>query len=159
MDKWKTIITDFHLLDHPGSPDSLHFGPPATAAEIAAFEAGIGFHFPEEFHDLYRSCNGFGRRDGEEIIWFCAPLEEIPALSEDVRKWFKGTHPELAAQFVAFIDWESGDYTGYVFDEEGKVLEGLFDFQHDSYDYESKQDPDEFLVPMFPTIGDLLEMS
>lgn len=159
MDKWKTIITDFHLLDNPGSPDSLHFGPPATAAEIAAFEEKIGFRFPEEFHGLYRSCNGFGRKDGDEVIWFCAPLEEIPAMSEHARKWFKGTHAELAAQFVAFIDWESGDYSGYIFDEEGVVFESLFDFSHENYDYESKQDPDEFLIPMFPTIEELLASS
>jgi len=161
MDKWKKLITEFHLLDNPGenpdSPQSLHFGPSATDAELAAFEAKIGFRFPKEFHELYRSCNGFGRKDGDEVIWFCAPLEEIPALSEDVRKWFKETHPEMAAQFVAFIDWESGDYTGYVFDEDGKVFEGVFDFVYEAYDYDKKQDPDEFIIPTFPTIEELLE--
>ena len=156
MENWKELITRFHSADHPESPESLHIGPPATAEEIAAFEAKAGFRFPEEFHDLYRSCNGFGRKDGAEVIWFCAPLEEIPNMSEQARKWFTGTHPELAAQFVAFIDWESGDYTGYVFDEEGEVFEGLFDFEHESYDYESKQDPDEFILPMFPSLKDLL---
>ena len=43
MDKWKKLIIGFHLVDNPNenpdSPQSLHFGPPATDAELADFEA------------------------------------------------------------------------------------------------------------------------
>lgn len=156
MDKWIKLVTEFHTADHPESPESLVIGAPATEEEIAALESETGFKFPAEFHEFYRSCNGFGRKDGEEVIWFCAPLEEILKMSGEARKWFRGTHEELAEQFVAFIDWESGDYTGYVFDEDGEPFEALFDFEHESYDYESRQDPDEFLVPIFPSIEDFL---
>lgn len=156
MNKWHTRIEEFHAADHPDAADSLVIGEPAGEQEISALERELGFRFPEEFHDFYRSCNGFGRRDGAEVIWFCAPLQEIQKMSAEARKWFKGTHPELAEHFVAFIDWESGDYSGYVFDENGDPFEALFDFEHESYDFESKQDPDEFLVPMFPSIEELL---
>lgn len=153
---WEKLIREFHAADHPDHPSSLVIGSPVSEEEITALEREIGFRFPTEFHELYRSCNGFGRKDGDEIVWFCAPLDGILKMSREARKWFTGTHFELAEQFVAFIDWESGDYTGYVFDEHGEPFDALFDFEHENYDYESRQDPDEFLVPMFPSILDLL---
>lgn len=33
--------------------------PPATSAEITAFEQQTGFSLPEDFRFLYATCNGF----------------------------------------------------------------------------------------------------
>ncbi len=48
--------------------------PPATAAEIAAFERAAGFALPEDFSRLYTICNGF---ECDEDQFNLSPLTNI----------------------------------------------------------------------------------
>lgn len=48
--------------------------PPATAAEIAAFERTVGFVLPEDFSRLYTTCNGF---ECEEDLFNLSALADI----------------------------------------------------------------------------------
>ncbi len=157
--KWLDLVRKFHEVDHPGSPESLVMGEPASAAAIAALEEALGVKMPAEFKDFYGTCNGFGHRAGEQVRWLFSPLELIPETTSYARGWFRETHPELAAGFVAFIDWDSGDYTGYIFDDKGAVLEGIFDFEHEAYENDEEQDFEEFLSPLFLSIEDFFETS
>ena len=157
--KWFDLIEKFHAGDHPDSPESLVIGEPSSPEDIAALEKTLGVKMPDDFKDFYGTCNGFGHKDGDEVSWLFSPLDQIPATTSAARKWFYGTHPELAAGFVAFMDWDSGDYTGYVFEEDGTLVEGIFDFDHESYEADEDQDFEEFLSPLFLSIEDFFELS
>lgn len=58
---------------------------PASADDIARFEAIIGFVLPDEFKELYSICNGF---ECEEDIFNFIPLDTIIANDDHGENWF-----------------------------------------------------------------------
>lgn len=152
--QWHELIRKFHAEDYPDAPESLVIGEPASEDEIATLEMAVGVRMPDEFKDFYRACNGFGRMENGQVIWLFSPLEGIPAVTEMARDAFKRTHPELAEAYVAFVDWDCGDFSGYLFDPEGGLIEGIFDFEYAEYEFDREQDFAEFLAPLFLSIED-----
>jgi hypothetical protein len=149
MANWDRIIKRHHQRAH--SDDGLAFAanPGAAESDLAALEARLGIQFPAEFRSLYSTFNGFGVRSVDspgDVYWFTRPLEELPEFVEAIRHSFRETHPELAARFYPFIDWANGDGLGYLAGDDGRILPGLYSFQHESYDCDADQDTDEFLM-------------
>lgn len=148
MSDWRQDIINHHNLDHEDQPESLFLGEPANAEELRAFEKSVHRRLPEEFHDLYSQYNGYGTVSEHGTDWFFVPLEMLPEHVSGIRDWFQGTHPELAARFVPFVDWGNGDASGYLFSESGEMEPGIYMFESESYLFEAEQDWTEFLYPV-----------
>jgi hypothetical protein len=159
MKDWMDIVRRNHEWAHARDGCRLVTQDGADPQAIIQLEDRLGIHFPDEFHELYATLNGFGvasNGDSEHVWWLCTPLEEIPEFAEGIRKWFRGTHPDVAERFVAFIDWHNGDGEGYLFDEHGIALPGLYIFEHELYGFDEDQDIDEFLDEIPVTIEEFL---
>ncbi|GAA5484833.1 SMI1/KNR4 family protein [Haloferula sargassicola] len=152
MSKWLKGITAFHRLDHADDPDSLVLGEPLSGNAIAELEKVIGFTMPEEFKQFYCEHDGFGTIRGGQTDWFFLPLAKIPQHAIEVRAWFEGTHPNIARQFVPFIDWGNGDASGYILSDAGDPDAAIFHFEHESYEFEKSQDWHDFLRPFSSSV-------
>jgi len=157
MTPWLELVTKFHALDHPDAPETLVTGAPASPADIEALEAKLGRKLFPEFHDFYSTMNGFGTRQDGEVEWFFHPLESIPNLTEDTRDWFRETHPEVAADFVTFIDWGGGDTCGYLYGEDADWGDAIVMFEHEAYEADAEQDPNDFILIIDAGIESFLE--
>ncbi len=146
MPNWKKLVESHH---ETSSEDyQLVTRQGATAADIETTARKLGIDFPREFRSLYSVFNGVGLCSPdrpEEIEWTFQPLENLPGFAEVARAWFAKTHPEVAKRFFPFIDWGDGDSMGYLTNNKGKVMKGIRWFQHESYEWDEDQDPDEFL--------------
>lgn len=156
MTDWRSHIQQFHDLDYEDSPGSLVLGPPATEQAIADLEKELNFTFPEEFRSFYLTCDGFGTSSEDGTDWFFLPLADIAEHTFGTREWFEKTHPDIASSFVAFVDWGNGDASGYLFDGMGSIRDGIFMFEHESYDSDEAQKWEEFLMPIDESIQDFL---
>ena len=156
MSKWRNVIEQYYKNleiyaregDPPFDPSRIVTGEPASGEAIKNLESELGVVLPEEFHSLYSEFDGFGNLDDDdgEILWGYLPLAQIPTSTEDSRRWFRETHPDIASRYVAFQDFGNGDTSGYVFDESLKNVLGLFTFEHESYEFEESQDWQDFLL-------------
>ena len=72
------------------------------------------------------------------------------------RSWFGETHPTVAKRFLPFIDWVNGDGMGYLVLDNGTIADGLFCFEHELFEHDEDQDPDEFIVKWNNSIFELL---
>lgn len=157
MSDWHQDIINHHKLDYADTPESIRLGKPATAEAIRAFEkSSAGHTLPEEFHSLYQQFDGYGNESGDGIDWFFVPLELLPEHVAGVRGWLQETHPDLASRFVPFVDWGSGDASGYLFTESGALEPGIYMFEHESYESDAGQDWNEFLFPVDEDLRDFL---
>ena len=160
MHNWNQIVARHHSAAHRDDGYELVTRPGATGALIQETGAALGVAFPDEFIALYRVFDGIGIRNddhGEEVLWFFQPLAQLQEFVATTRGWFRETHPELAARFFPFLDWANGDGMGYLTDESGSVLPGLFTFEHECYEFDEEQEPDEFLVSIPVTIEQFLD--
>jgi hypothetical protein len=157
MKNWQEIILRHHEWAHKNDGYSLVTRPGADSADITALEASLGIELPVEFHELYRTYDGVGvSADSGQIYWMFRSLTEIPKFMEESRDWFQETHPEIARRFFPFIDWSSGDATGYLLSQSGGLLPGLYDFEHEAYEFDESQDETTFLSSLHNTIEDFL---
>lgn len=156
MSDWHQDIINHHKLDYADAPDSIRLGKPATREALQAFEKSVGHTLPEEFHELYGQYDGYGNEGEDGIDWFFVPLELLPEHVAGTRGWFQETHPELAARFVPFVDWGTGDASGYLFTESGALEQGIYMFEHEAYEFEKEQDWSEFLFPVDDNLRDFL---
>ncbi|RYD49039.1 MAG: SMI1/KNR4 family protein [Verrucomicrobiaceae bacterium] len=145
MNDWRKDLLKFHQGDNPDDSNPPVFGPPATPEAIAAFEKSVGLRMPQEFHELYLQVDGFGQMYNGEILWYVVPLAELAEHVAGRRDWFQKTHPDLARGYVPFFDWANGDSCGYLFSKSGAMVPGLFMFEHEEYEFEEDQDPEDFL--------------
>lgn len=147
---------------HPDGEYNLVTGPPASDETLANLETALGFKLPPEFRSFYSSLDGFGiasADDPNDVSWFFRPCEQIVQFSTDVRGWFKETHERCAKRFFPFIDWSNGDGIGYMLDESGEPIDGVFEFNHELYKFDSAQDVNEFLRHVPAGIQDFLSLS
>ncbi len=161
MRSWTKIIKDHHSWAHPNDGYKLVLRNGASEAELNDLAQAIGFQFPSEFRELYRCHNGVGvshTHDPDKIYWSFVPLSEIPELISNARDWFQKTHPDLAARFFPFIDWSSGDYTGYLLAPDRSLLAGLYDFEHEEYQFDESQQSDEFMMMFYSSIAESLTL-
>jgi hypothetical protein len=156
MKTWSELITEFHAEGHPGDIDSKVIGAAASNSEITQLEHDLGRDMGDEFRSFYSSHNGYGTSSEDETEWFISPLNKIPKTTEDAVDWFRETHPNLASRFIAIVNWNCGDYTGYFFSEDGSLLEGFYTFEHESYEFDEAQDWSEFLTPIDSSLRDFL---
>lgn len=154
---WDKIIQDWLALDHENS--AMLFGEPSSESEINSVEAALNVSFPAEFRSLYKVRNGFGHKYPEETRWSFAPLSSIEALSKESCSWFKETHPDYADRFIAFIDWGDGSTCGYGLADDRSILPGIYEFDHDLYEFDVKQDINDFLVIADSSIESFLDLA
>ncbi len=119
--------------------------PTSSVERAAQFEAMFGVAMAETMQE------GTDEQDSA-VRWFFVPVAKIPELTAVARSWFEETHAEAARRFVAFIDWDCGDYTGYVLPLESGTAAELHTFEHESYQFDEAQEAGEFLLPSYESI-------
>ena len=144
---WKQLARDRYA-----PTEELIFGSGATQQQWKELEEKGVIEWPTEFRSLYNEFNGFAHGSSEEPEWLLVPLNQTPSLTAHIRSWFQETHPDQAARFVAFIDWGNGDATGYMMMNGGGWVDGLYTFNHEFYEFEAKQDWQEFLIKEYSSI-------
>ncbi len=89
----KNIIESI-IKKHEG--DGIEVNPPATLAEIIAFEKQVSFSLPADFIEFYSTCDGFGCN---EDIFNIIPLSDKRRHQQDHgRNWF------YFAEYMIFSD-------------------------------------------------------
>ena len=161
MPDWPRILSDYHFTAHADQGNHLVTRPGLSIEDIAQMGERLGLTFPDEFHSLYAVYNGFGIAPDEapdEICWLFLPLSQLPCFTEITRKGFSSSHPGIASRYFPFIDFANGDSMGYLTDVGGVNMPGLASFEHDLYQYDEDQDPDEFLSLLPVTIEEFLSL-
>ena len=140
---WKELIARRWA----ASPSEMHWGDPADDVAFAALERLLGLPMPAEFVELYSCFNGVGFLfdSGRQVDWLITPILQIPRLQSDLAKWFEGTHPNLGRRILPLVDSGCGDVEGFAF-EDGQLVAGFFNFEHEAYEFEEGQDWREFIV-------------
>ena len=160
MTNWQQLLQR-HFDSDPCDGCRMHLGSPASKGELAEIERHFGCKLPQEFHDLYANCNGYGmvadNKPGE-IFWNFRPLNDLQQLSKDVDESFSDTHPSHVNRLITFYDWGTGDSAGYLRDENSPLINGIFDFHHERYGFDETQDFHDFVVPAAKTIAEYLEI-
>jgi len=157
MTNWKLIVESHHNWAYADGEYRLVIRPPATPEDLCALEDLFGPALSGEMRSFYHQIDGFGIEPTPNgVSWFVTPIAQLPELIEDCRSWFRDTHPDLAVRFFPFIDWISGDYTGYLLSEKGSLLNGLYTFEHELYRFDAEQDSSEFILTVYDTIRELL---
>lgn len=149
MNKWNKAAKHFFEISDPTGA-FFHCAKEGNDLEtISKIEAKIGVGFPDELRDFYQHFNGLGMSEDEsELPRFIPPVEHLPELVKSARSWLSKTHSQLAARYLPVVDWENGDSSGYLLDENGVYLPHFFIFNHELYQDDAEQDGSEFLQPM-----------
>ena len=157
MPNWKHIVEANHAWSHPNDEYRLVIQPPASSADLAFLHTLFGSAMSEEMRGFYEQMDGFGVESvADGTYWFVTPIAKLPELIEHCRNWFRDTHPDLANRFFPFIDWNCGDYSGFLLSVEKSPLDGLFTFEHEEYNFEKGQDSSAFILSVYNTIEELL---
>ncbi|MFC4994809.1 SMI1/KNR4 family protein [Rubritalea tangerina] len=156
MKTWSELITEFHEEGHSGDLDSKVLGVAASDADLSKFGDDLGRDLGTEFKSFYSAHNGYGIQSDDGIDWFIVPLDQIKKITNDAVDWFQETHTDLAERFVAIADWDCGDYSGFLFSEDGSLMDGFYTFEHESYEFDEDQNWSEFLIPIDSSLRDFL---
>ena len=159
MPNWLKIIAGHHAKAHANDGYTLVTRPAASAEQLDRLAVSLGIALPSEFRELYSACNGFGVASDNELDktwWLFRPTDQIESFAGDVRSWFAETHQSFANRFFPFIDFSNGDGIGYIVDESGAIIDGLFCFEHENYEFDAEQDVNEFITHSPVTIEEFL---
>lgn len=159
MPNWKVLIDNFFAMSDPDCMLRHHAGPGASRDEIAALESQLGVRLPAEFHSFYGCYNGVGVVEPGEtdpIALFFRPVDQIASYAVQCRTWFAGTHPAEEERYLPFIDWANGDSSGYWSASGSELQPTIFTFSHEVYLGEPDQSAEDFILPHFRSIADLL---
>ena len=157
MPDWKHIVARYHAAAHSDDEHALVTGDGALASEIEKTGDELGIKFPNEFASLYGTYDGIGvGSDDDDIWWLFRPLDQLSQFANTIRESFSETHPETAERFFPFLDWANGDGMGYLMNESGEVLPGLYTFEHESFEFDEDQETEEFLSSIPVTIEEFL---
>jgi len=155
--KWRTIIENQHKRNHPKNEYKLIFRDGCIDSDIRDIEQSLSVSFPKELSDLYTDFDGFGKSaEGGNTLWFFVPLPQLINFVGEVRDWFEETHSSIAKRFLPVFDWGSGDSVGYLYNNAGEV-DGLYEFNHELYEFDESQDWKEFLIKDSKNITDFLK--
>lgn len=157
MKAWDQILNQKHTRYYASGGSTLFLPPPLSRSEIHNFQTSTGYKWTDEFFDLYTHHDGVGIiPPDEEVIWSFVPTHKINSFGDSTRAWFSATHPDIAKCFYPFFDWMSGDALGYLNIE--RFTPGtLFEFEHESYEFDAAQSWEIFLKPAYNSIQDFLE--
>jgi hypothetical protein len=130
----------------------------ARPEEIGAVSRDLGFSFPSEFVSFYSATDGLGflgDSKRENVSWRLPPLDDLKKYIESVRLWLE-CHEELASRFFPIIHFQNGEGIGYLIDEDGRLLQGLYEFNSARYEFDEEQEYDEFLINNYSGIEHFL---
>lgn len=145
---WKQVIEHFYSVAYDPDEFVLAMNPPATTSQILSLEETLGFTFPQEWHDLYATTNGFGvagKDEPDSAMNLFPTLADLPALVAASREAIAHTHPAEADQYIPVLDYINGDTIGYRLDDPSCRLHML---NHEAMAYDSEQDVEDFLYPI-----------
>lgn len=158
MKDWHEIVRRHHMAFHGNDEYQLVISPPATEAELASLRGLFPYSIPFEMESFYQSINGFGKSSAHyPLLWFFLPISKLESACRSLRDTFGDSHADLAQRFLPFVDWFCGDYSGYLWSEDGTLLDGLYIFEHENFRYESGQDISEFMFCTDASIEEFLE--
>ena len=156
QNKWTDLIVQHFRRDYFLNGFGLALGCPPTSVVLQAFRNN-DFAWPAEFVDIYQCHNGFGYiLKGDKIHWLFVPMDQLSDFHVTATSLLRETHPDIARAFHPFIDWQSGDYIGYL-NNEGALRSQLYQFDHELYAFSADQPWQEFLLPSFASIRGYLE--
>jgi len=160
MPDWLRIVKSHHAKMHPSDGYNLVTRPPASDRELDDVSTTLGVEFPREFKSLFKTCNGFGvvheEDEPDKIWWFLRPTDQLRSFVDGIRNAFPEVHEKHAKRFFPFIDFSNGDALGYLVDEAGIIIDGLFCFEHEFCRFDEEQDINEFLSHTPLSIEELL---
>ncbi len=158
MTNWQHIIDHFlRMSDSEGECD--HYSPAGASEEsLARLESELGISLPSELREFYLHSDGLGLvpRDGSSMPLFVRPTHELVEYMQFCRSSFSGTHPVYAHRYFPCVDWYNGDSSGFMLDSDGRFVEGIYTFSHESYSYDADQDAGEFLIAHADSLAALL---
>ncbi|NND99058.1 MAG: SMI1/KNR4 family protein [Pirellulaceae bacterium] len=157
---WRELLQRRHTAAYADSGYDPIFGESAGDELIREVQGKIGLEMPIELTDLYRSVDGYGlEMDPESMLspWLLVPCSMLPDFISQNRDVIAGTHPSLASRFLPLIDLVNGDSIGYVFAQNGLLIDGLHMLMHELYEYEPDQEPDGFCRTFECTLAEYLE--
>ncbi len=158
MSYWIDKVKTLHEWAHQNDGYQLRFRDGRLLAEIKSVEASIGFEFPSAVRAFYQEVDGFGvqHSSSEKISWFVVPIDRIATVTKKARDWFRETHPNEAERFFAFIDWNCGEYTGYLVRQRGDHPT-LVTFSHEEYEFDSNQNSDDFFETSYDHFEEIFD--
>ena len=147
MINWNSLVNSFLRSANPSGEFRPIVRLGASPEAIAGTERKLGIPIPEELRSFYLRCNGMGLAcdDEPDEPRLIPPVEELPSTAAACRGWFAETHSDLASRFLPFLDWENGDFMGYLLQSDGTYHPFLATFCHELYKCTSTQDANEFL--------------
>jgi hypothetical protein len=148
MKNWKKAVVETFSLSR------VTFHSPIQIDEVLDLERWIGGSLPAELRDIYDQFNGFNCNSSGYDWEPLKPASRVPGFTLSQRASF-GAHPELAERLLFVFDWPNGDATGYLWDAEGFLMEGLWTFDHEAYEADASQQPEEFLFNDFENFDEL----
>ena len=80
---WQEVIAQHYAVAYDPVIFLLTLNPPATTSQIASLQDALGFTFPDEWHSLYVTTDGFGvaPREAPECGFdLFPPIADLPAL-------------------------------------------------------------------------------
>ena len=157
MADWKSVIQNF--FDNSDADNSFARVSPAGCPKtaISKCETQTGLILPDELRKFYQHSNGMGLEENEsDDPRFIPKIESLPEYIDQCRAAFNETHSDYAERYVPFVDWENGDSSGYIYNSDGTLFECIVMFSHEHYEYDEKQDINEFLIPFAESLEELL---
>lgn len=158
MNKWDKLLTERHRKYYDERiHGALLMNKGLAKSAIEPFKRLTRYAWCDDFFGLYARHDGVGLQQPDNITnWMFVPTAELMAFKQSICGWFQDTHAVLAAKFFPFFDWANGDAIGFL-DVEG-VENVLFEFEHESYEFDPDQEVTEFLKPSYESIADFLKV-
>ena len=149
MANWKKAVKQFFANSDP-TGEFFHCAEGgASARTIQAVEKKLKIRFPDELRQFYEHYNGIGLTNDEtEYPNFIPPIEHLVEFVKSARHSFPKSHIQYAERYLPVVDWENGDTSGYVLNEDGTFVDCFFMFNHELCTDNKTQDVNEFLSPV-----------
>lgn len=145
MSEWIEIVKAHHQRYSEKDGYALIINPGADENRLNEIQDHLRWKFPKNLIEIYRECDGYGISwPGLDVDWNLMPILDLENFANDVRGWFKETHPVVASRFFPFFNWGTGDSIGFLADENG-ISEKLYEFSHDSYEFDEAQNWKDFI--------------
>ena len=159
MPNWKKAVKQFFANSDPNG-EFFHCAPDGAAeTTINTIAKKLKTELPSELREFYGQFNGIGlTNDESECPNFIPPIEYLPKFIKTARLAFPKSHKQYAARYLPVVDWENGDTSGYLLDEDGAFIDCLVMFNHELCTGEKTQDINDFLSPVADSLYGFLNV-